>query len=738
MANVNFTKQVEEHAVRVNDDLDKIGGKALLTPGSASVSGARKTLASTQRDHALCIMHPEVPIVQTGYENRFGDYSSSIITADTDWQVVAKISKYSFSPNHHYWLIVKDIHSNTIGVIERVAWHHVTEKYGYLYNNTYIDSLNCNDTIKKGVTIRSSLAYDKFGNRMDGVNLNVLYQALDANMEDSVIMSDVAAAKLTAPLVKKVDIIINENDIPINYYGNNDIYKPMPDIGEKTKDAILIATRKENKENALFSQSVERLKCLEMSDEKYLLHGTVVDINICCNNPENLNNYTNGQFKMYYNELMRYSQEFISVITPLQASGCVLTYELEELLGIAKRTVNGAKYMDKKEFSNILLRLAVLEELPLNVGDKVSNRYGGKGVLSAIVPQAEMPMTEDGEYADMIMNSSTMYNRENPYQLFEMSLTRISQLLLRHIQKNNIPPEEGLSMIIKFIRFCNPTQAEKLEDWISQYNEDDQEFLLRSLINDDYLIMTVETMKNVLTIDDLREIYDAFPFIGQTNITVTMTDSNGNLRRVPARRKVVMGKEYILRLKQYAEEKFSATSLSSTNIRNENAKSKANREYRTLYSHTPIRAGDMEINSFNHVGPEKIVEVLLIHSVSPHGRLLVEKFSTGDPYMMDIRLDHESTNRSAEIVQTYLKTIGLRLVFKKIAKKKINPFTNHALEFDQFAKVNPFNYVDSTGLSRKQLMKRIKEQNDYLNNAKKRYEKGELVDPFIVYDKPLY
>jgi hypothetical protein len=144
----------------------------------------------------------------------------------------------------------------------------------------------------------------------------------------------------------------------------------------------------------------------------------------------------------------------------------------------------------------------------------------------------------------------------------------------------------------------------------------------------------------------------------------------------------------------------------------------------------------MEINSFNHIGPEKLIEVLLIHSVSPHARLLVEQFSTGDPYMMDIRLDHESTNRSAEIVQTYFKAIGLRLVFKKIAKKKVNPFTIHALEFDQFAKINPFNYVDPTGLTEKQLLDKIKKQNDYINDAKKRWEEGKLIDPFIVHDLP--
>ena len=56
MANVDFIKQIEEHEQRVIDDYDKIGGKDLLVPGSASVSGARKILASVQRDAALCIM----------------------------------------------------------------------------------------------------------------------------------------------------------------------------------------------------------------------------------------------------------------------------------------------------------------------------------------------------------------------------------------------------------------------------------------------------------------------------------------------------------------------------------------------------------------------------------------------------------------------------------------------------------------------------------------------------------
>ena len=101
-----------------------------------------------------------------------------------------------------------------------------------------------------------------------------------------------------------------------------------------------------------------------------------------------------------------------------------------------------------------------------------------------------------------------------------------------------------------------------------------------------------------------------------------------------------------------------------------------------MYSNTPIRAGSMEIDNLNHMGPEYVIANLMLHSLSPHGRRLVEEFYTGDPFNVDIKLDKESSNRSAEIVNTYLKTMGLRLVFKKILKKKEEAFLFDALTFD--------------------------------------------------------
>ena len=73
----------------------------------------------------------------------------------------------------------------------------------------------------------------------------------------------------------------------------------------------------------------------------------------------------------------------------------------------------------------------------------------------------------------------------------------------------------------------------------------------------------------------------------------------------------------------------------------------------------------------NHIGAETVVGNLMIHSTSPSGRRAVEEMYTGDPFKIDIKLGKDDKSRSAEIANTYLKTIGRRLKF--IKKLKVRP-----------------------------------------------------------------
>lgn len=679
MGNLGFMDTINEVSKDIKSP-EQMLGKGLNQPFNGANSGPRKIMYSVHSDQTFPLMKGETPIVSTGYEIRYGDYSSSITRADVNYRVVGKISKYSFAPNHHYWLILEDATNKKLEVVERIAYHYITEQYGYLYNNSYMDSLSPGDYIPTGKIVQKSLAFDEYNNRKDGVNMNVVYMALDDNMEDSIRISDVAAAKLASPLIKPVEIMINDNDIPLNIYGDDKVYKIFPDIGEKIKNANLIALRKEKNEESFYSQSVHQLTNIMMSDDLKQVHGRVIDVDVYCNKPEILDNHYYGQIKMYYQELQRRSSEIIQTVIPYKSAGYELDYELDKLFTISKRISNGDLYMDKKVFSNIKLKITVIEEIPMNPGDKASNRFGGKGIISDICPQQLMPRFKNKygeyEYIDFIFNSSTMYNRENIGQCFELSLTHIGTEIINKIYKENLDLNTSFNLIKKFISLCSEEQANYLEKCKEDMSTEELASYIYSIIQDGSIFLSLKPISEAMTIDKLRNIYKEFPWINRNQIEVVLIDSEGKPRYVKSRKPVVVGRQYILRLKQFAEEKFSATSLSATNIRNENTKSRAKKDYRELYPNTPIRFGNMETSQMNHLGVDTVISNLMIHSVSPQGRRLVEQMYTGDPFKIDIKLNSDAKNRSAEITQTYLKTIGRRLVFKKrlkVAKKTAIP-----------------------------------------------------------------
>ena len=78
----------------------------------------------------------------------------------------------------------------------------------------------------------------------------------------------------------------------------------------------------------------------------------------------------------------------------------------------------------------------------------------------------------------------------------------------------------------------------------------------------------------------------------------------------------------------------------------------------------------MEAEDELHLGAEEVIANLMIHSVSPRGRRLVEQFYTEDPFNIDIKLTDDCSNRSAEILNAYLMAMGLRINFIKRKRKK--------------------------------------------------------------------
>lgn len=68
------------------------------------------------------------------------------------------------------------------------------------------------------------------------------------------------------------------------------------------------------------------------------------------------------------------------------------------------------------------VKVYVATKRKLQVGDKMAGRHGNKGVVSKIVPEADMPFLSDGQSIEIILNPLGVPSRLNMGQLFETHL----------------------------------------------------------------------------------------------------------------------------------------------------------------------------------------------------------------------------------------------------------------------------------------------------------------------------
>ena len=76
-----------------------------------------------------------------------------------------------------------------------------------------------------------------------------------------------------------------------------------------------------------------------------------------------------------------------------------------------------------KDKNTVYIKAAV----PTRVGDKVSQRFASKGVVSEVIPDSEMPVGADGKPFELLMSPLSVASRTNPSLLAEVVLGKIAE-----------------------------------------------------------------------------------------------------------------------------------------------------------------------------------------------------------------------------------------------------------------------------------------------------------------------
>lgn len=702
--NISLKEELQRMDEKYGDQMYKMYGPTLLG-FPQGVDSSRLYMFTAHLKQCLTLLNPDVPKIQTGFENVVGKYNRAFKSVVGKWKVVDRINK--FGDKGIYILVLYNKKTDTYDMIEKIVAEDLTEKFGFVYNTDRMDSLQVGDVIKDEVLYKST-SYDDNMNYRYGKNAKVMYSTSNDTLEDAFVIRKSWANNVKSVETDVVQATINENDVLLNIYGNEETYLAFPGIGQMVDNSTICATRRINKDHLLYDFQPQNMRQVVSTDIDYFVpcDSEVYDIDIFYNGDGPLpTNIFYGQIREYYDQILAYSENILNWTNEIKNSGSNYT---DNVTNLRARYLHFGdpeyKWKSKdKAFNNLIIEFRVKSVVSLDCGSKITGRYGDKGVISRIVEDtrksivssildgagveatpeeiermaAKMTIVDDDKMpytdkfpVDILANMSGSTRRLNPDQIYETELTFIGNEIQDKIKTFKTLAEKE-EMVFKFLSMVNDEHYNFFYRMYSSFDRKvvldgktirllapgaKEEFIDDVEKNGFYL---VKPPHSCIRYDAIKELYKEFDFIKPLPVYIDIFGMKK--RRVIL--DAVIGDKYMLILKQNPNKNFSARSTFRVNRANLPAKDVTKRTNRSSYARSPIRLSEI----YNLMGPvsgRTMSEFNIFMRSSTLGRKSLESIlaTNSNPLgLKKLKVKDNHINANADIFNARLRSIGLRI-----------------------------------------------------------------------------
>jgi len=200
------------------------------------------------------------------------------------------------------------------------------------------------------------------------------------------------------------------------------------------------------------------------------------------------------------------------------------------------------------------IKVYVAMKRKIAVGDKISGRHGNKGIVSIILPEEDMPFTEDGTPIDLVLNPLGVPSRMNAGQILEVHLGWAARELGKKI---------GELVDSYYKSICSPEAVRtKLK---TVFNHGELDGFIEKL-NDEEIVELADRMRKGVNVAvpvfdsaNESEIRELFEMAGLSdNRQTTLYDGRtGEMFH----HKITIGTMYFLKLHHLVDDKIHARSI---------------------------------------------------------------------------------------------------------------------------------------------------------------------------------
>ncbi len=390
-----------------------IGTSASLIPFIDNDEANRALMGTHMQCQAVPLIKTDAPVVGTGMEEIVASAMGRTVKAwhggEVEYvdgnQVIIKIDKKELKKiNKEDYLFVEEVSFKNDKDIYRLSTFARTAQ-STSYSQRAI--VKVGDKIKKGDIIIDGPASDH-GELALGSNLLIAYSSFEGlGYEDAIVISD---RLVRDDALTSVHISEYRSKVMDTKLGAEELTSDIPNVSESylsnlTEDGIVRTGSVVASGDILVGKIAPKGET-ELSPEERLL-------------------------RAIFGEKSREVRD-TSLRLPHGSTGTVIDVQVLDR--------DKGDELDSGTLKEVTVRVA--ETRKITVGDKLAGRHGNKGVISKIVPQADMPHLEDGTPIDIIISPLSVLARMNLGQLLEANLGWAAQKLGYNVA---IPPFERIN-----------------------------------------------------------------------------------------------------------------------------------------------------------------------------------------------------------------------------------------------------------------------------------------------------